>query len=156
MRKRTLAVALLVSVLAVANRSMAEEPTAMPAGLAPVLVQTIGAKDVPAPEPVPEWNAKWKSHLAWVTDIAYLDKWVYVMSARNGYYLRFERDPATAKLQFREAIEMHRHSKGPTWGSLQTRRLPDGNGVLYATYGTEGDGPREDSLPDRRTHASWV
>src|SRR3984957_15797349 len=113
---------LLAGLLASAGLVAADEPRA--ASLA-VPVKQYTAKDLPL-------NALgeniWSNHThRWGQGLGVFGKWAYVSSSQSGHIVAFERDPATAGLQFKAATPFERHTLETAGGSwLHVRTLPDG------------------------------
>ena len=132
MRTRWAALALVLSHVLAVGVSVAGEPTAPNSA---VLVKTFTSKDLPATEP---GKSVWEPANAdkWAYDIAVYGKWVYAASAPARSLVRFERDPATGSMEYKEATPIEAKDKESGGATLRIRSLPDGNTLLYVFFST--------------------
>lgn len=98
--------------------------------------------DLPEPEPgKPAWWTGEKSGGGWGYDIVYYDKWVYAVSGAE-YILKFQRDPATAKLTYQGAtpfVGYNSEEKNPNM-TCKIRLLADGSAMLTLLNGNHKTG----------------
>ncbi|MCY3022780.1 MAG: hypothetical protein NTW87_27695 [Planctomycetota bacterium] len=99
------------------------------------LVKAFAGKDLPAGE---AGKSAWEPANTdkWAYDIAVEGKWVYAVSAPARRLVRFERDPATGSMEYKEAIPFEAKDKESGGASLHVRRLPDGTALLYVFFST--------------------
>jgi hypothetical protein len=129
---RTLAVALIVLALAPVGRAMAAEAAAPSRA---ELVKVFTAKDMPAGE---AGQSAWEpaNNDKWAYDIVACGQWVYAASAPARRVVRFERDPATGGMAFKEATPIEAQDKESGGATLHVRRLPDKTALLYVFFST--------------------
>ena len=120
----------VIAALGLAGAALADEPPAK----GPMPVKEFTGKDLPAPEPGQgAWDAA--PHGKWCFGVAICGPWVYAASGQTGYVLRFERDPATANLEYKGATAYERRTaEGENGCALHVRRPPDGKPILYLLY----------------------
>ena len=130
MRRTMLLMGLMSGVLAAGTGvCRAVEASAAANALAPASI--FEAKDFPDPEPgKPAWKGD-----AWYSGICVFDKWVYAVSPA-GYVLQFERDPVTAKMEYRGATPFGFSPDGDSGvNNAFTRKASDGGTLLYFEFG---------------------
>jgi len=132
MRAHVAVLALLVCSVLAAGISVAGELAALKSA---TLVKAFTSKDFPAPEPGKDVWAPANAD-KWAYDIVVEGKWVYAVSAPARNVVRFERDPSTASLEFKEAIPIESKDKESGGATLHVRHAPGGGALLYVFFST--------------------